>query len=369
VHNSGNPPYLTADGKGGWGADHGTPQTACAFDEGVLLAWNASEYGSGTIRTDFDGKKQWGTNYDAAYVATDGATVFTAGGHGFHLSIHVIKHLTHNEARPIQIGGKEHIDAPPGGDEKSNTITGLACDSQVLYASYKARNLIARFNPKTGELLGTVEVSVPERLAVLPDGRIAAISAGKVLVLTDGKAEVTIADKLDEPAAVAVFHGLLFVANRGKLMNVSVFDLGGKYLRSIGKQGGRPAVGKYDALGIYMPGGITVDKTGQLWVAETTDFPRRISVWDARTGAYKKEFFGGSDYFAYGFIDPAKPDEVLVHNVLWKIDWKTYTVTPQTTVWRKTSPEMIPQLGSGSYSASPKIITAANGRQYMFGNN
>ena len=369
VHNSGNPPYPTADGKGGWGADHGTPQTACAFDEGVLLAWNASEFGWGVIRTDLSGRKQWGCNYDAAHVATDGVTVFTAGGHGFHPSIHVIKHMTLKEARPIQIGGKEHNDAPPGGDEKSNTITGLACDSQVLYASYKARNLIARFNSKTGALLGTVEVPVPERLAVLPDGRIVALSAGKVLVLKDGKAELTITDNLDEPTAVAAFDGLLFVANRGKLMNVSVFDTAGKYLRSIGKPGGRPAKGAYDPLGIYMPGGITVDKTGQLWVAETTDFPKRISVWDAKTGAYKKEFFGGSDYFAYGFIDPAKPDEVLVHNVLWKIDWKAYTVTPQTTVWRKTSPEMIPPLGASSYSASPQIVTAANGRQYMYGHN
>ncbi len=94
-----------------------------------------------------------------------------------------------------------------------------------------------------------------------------------------------------------------------------------------------------------------------------------ISVWDAKTGGFKKEFFGGCDYFAYGFIDPKKPDEILVHNVLWKVDWKNYKVTPETTIWRKTAPEMIPPLGTGSYAASPKIITAANGRQYLYGNN
>ena len=277
--------------------------------------------------------------------------------------------MTLRESRPIQLGGKDTIPAPPGGDDKSNNVSGLACNSTTLYASYQARNLVARFNSIDGALIGTWDVPAPERLAILADGRLAVISAGKVLLLNDGKPEVTVSEKLDNPQSVAFFDNQLFVANRGELMNVSVFDLNGKYLRSIGKQGGRPAVGRYDAQGIYMPGGITVDKTGQLWVAETTDAPKRFSVWDAKTGNFKKEFFGSCDYFAYGYIDPAKTDEILVHNVLWKIDWKNYLVTPETTVWRKTSPEMIPALGVGSYAASPKIITAANGRQYMYGNN
>ena len=369
VHNSGNPPYPTADGKGGWGGDHGVPQTVCAFDEGILMAWDSSEYGWGVIRTDFEGRKQWGCNYDATHMATDGETVFSAGGHGFTRSLD-IQLMTAREARPTQLGGKGQISAPAGGEEKSNTVTGLAYGHGALFASYKARNIVALFNAKDGSLTATWEVPAPERLAVLADGNIAVISNGKVLIVRNGKVERDIADHLDEPTGVAFHGGEIFVANRGKLMNISVFDAAnGKYLRSIGKEGGRPAKGKYDQTGMYMPGGITVDKNGQLWVAEVADAPKRISVWDAKTGAFKKEFFGGCEYFAYGFIDPAKPDEILVHNVLWKIDWKTYKVTPLTTVWRKTSPEMIPYLGAGAYAANAKIITAANGRQYMYGNN
>jgi hypothetical protein len=334
----------------------------------VLLAWNASEYGWGVIRTDLAGRKQWGCNYDAIHLATDGTTIFSAGGHGFNRS-NAIKLMTLRESRPIQLGGKDQIAAPPGGDDKTDLVSGLACDGKELLAGYQARNLIARFNPKDGSLLGTWTVSAPERLAMLPGGRVAVVSGGKVLILKDGQTVATIADHLDEPVAVAGFEGLLLAANRGKRMDVSVFDLEGKYLRSIGKPGGRPAKGRYDPLGIYMPGGISVDAGGQFWVAETTDAPKRISVWDVRTGTFKKEFFGSCEYFGYGYIDPAKTDEILVHNVLWKVDWKTYQVTPQTTVWRKTSPEMIPYLGAGSYAASPKIITAGNGRQYMFGHN
>jgi hypothetical protein len=375
VHNSGQPPYPTVDGKGGWGGDHGVPQTVCAFADGLLMAWDSSEYGWGVIRTDLAGKKQWGCNYDATHLATDGVTVFSAGGHGFTRSPH-IQLMTLKESRPIQLGGKGEIAAPPGGDEKSDKVTGLACDGKELYASYQGRNLVARFNPKDGAPLGTWAVPAPERLAVAPDGKaLLVISEGKVRSLdlaqvATSDSRVLIADHLDEPQSIAVAaDGTIFVANRGALANISVFDAAGTYLRSIGKPGGRPAKGRYDPLGMYLPGGIAVDKTGQLWVPEVADAPKRISVWDAKTGEFKREFFGSSEYFAYGFIDPAKPDEILVHNVLWKVDWQTCQVTPQTTVWRKTAPEMIPYLGAGSYAASPKIFTAANGRQYMYGHN
>ena len=35
-HNSGQPPYETDDGTGGWGGDHGSPQDVCAFPGGVI---------------------------------------------------------------------------------------------------------------------------------------------------------------------------------------------------------------------------------------------------------------------------------------------------------------------------------------------
>jgi hypothetical protein len=366
VHNSGQPPYPTADGKGGWGGDHGRPQCVCTFGDGVLLGWDGSEYGWGVIRTDFTGRKRWGSNYDAIHIATDGTTVFSAGGHGFTKSPHV-QLLTLAAARPALLGGRDHIAAPPGGSEKTDTVTGLACDGTILFVSYGHRGLVARFSAQDGRLLGTWNVPDPGRLAPLADGRLAVISGETVVILADGVPQLTIAEKLDDPQAVAGHGDELFVANRGRLMNVSVFDAAGGYRRSIGTPGGRPAKGRYDQRGIFMPGGIAVDKTGQLWVAETTDFPKRISVWDAQTGDFKREFFGGCGYFAYGCIDPEKPDEILVHNVLWKIDWKNLLVTPETTVWRKTEPTMVPPLGVESYAASPRIITAANGRQYMFG--
>ena len=44
AHNSGNPPYPTDDGKGGWGGDHGTPQTVCAG------GWHVARMGRERVR-------------------------------------------------------------------------------------------------------------------------------------------------------------------------------------------------------------------------------------------------------------------------------------------------------------------------------
>ncbi|MFW6058778.1 MAG: hypothetical protein ACODAQ_01265, partial [Phycisphaeraceae bacterium] len=71
VHNSGDPPYKTDDNTGGWGGDHGTPTTIAAAGENLLLAWSAAESGWGVIRTDRDGKKQWGAKHSATYLAVD----------------------------------------------------------------------------------------------------------------------------------------------------------------------------------------------------------------------------------------------------------------------------------------------------------
>jgi hypothetical protein len=180
---------------------------------------------------------------------------------------------------------------------------------------------------------------------------------------------VLIGTGLDTPTGIAVStNGTIYVANAGKSQSVAVFDASGKYLRTIGKPGGRLAVGKYDRKGLYAPGGIALDEQNRLWVAETEDAPKRISVWDTVSGKNTAEYFGGSSYFGYGYIDPAKPGEMLAHNVLWAIDWKTLKGTPTTTIWRKLTPDMIEAPNPDGYQGLARIFTAADGRQYLWGN-
>jgi len=371
VHNSGQPPYPTDDNKGGWGGDHGNPTACSALPDGMLLSWEAAEYGWGIIKVDLEGRKQWGIKTQALFMANDGKRLFVYDPNGIQ-SVDGVQLLDTADGRPLNFGnGKPVLAAPPGGDKERNRVTGLAYANGHVFVSYAKRNLIGVFDAASGALIATWDVPEPGVIAGRPDGTLVGISAGKPVAVAGGKVAPLAGaapGDIEMPSGISVAaDGTIYVSNQGKLQDIAVLDATGKLLRRIGKAGGRPAVGKYDPSGLYEPGGLALDARGRLWVAEHADSPKRVSVWNAATGAFEKEYFGGCSYFAYAFINPAVPDEIYCHNVLWRVDWEKNTTTPISTIWRKTAPDMIPEYlpdgGHGMFHS----ITAANGRQYAIG--
>ena len=368
--NAGQPPYQTDDGSGSWGGDHGDPRATVALDNGIVMSWNAAEAGSGIIYTDLNGKKRWGTPLGAQYLATDGSRIFTAGDEAFNRAPGVTV-IDSRDGRPLNFGnGQAHLDPPAGGTDQNNPVTGIAYQAGTVYVSYLDRDLVALYDAVSGAPKTTWTIPAPGCLAPRPSGGLVMISAGKLVVLdADGKITPLADSHLDDPRGIAVGpDGAIYVSNGGALQNVSVFDAGGKYLRSIGKAGGRPLIGRYDATGMLEPGGLSIDKNGHLWVPERLDSPKRICEWEAATGALDNEFFGAASYFGYGYIDPRHPDELYCHNVIWKIDWAKNTCAPVTTIWRQTNPNMMPSPGPSGYACHPVFFTAANGHQYSYGN-
>ena len=388
VHNAGTPPYKTDDNTGGWGGDHGEPTTVAAAGDKLLLAWSICESGWGIIRTDLDGDKEWGIKHSAAYLAATADRYFAAGGHAYQ-GANAVRVYALADSRPMAFAATgAYAENPPGADAADNAVSGLAYADGLLYVAYAQRNLIAVNDAVTGKLRFTVALPAPHRMKAAPDGSILAIAGQGIVHLKvdrdklarfaadgpviDGASVVELrpaaASHLDEPSGVAVdAQGRVYVANQGKLQNVSVFDVQGQYLKSIGKPGGRPPVGDFERDGMLAPGGIAIDRRGRLWVAETLDFPKRISVWDTETGACDAEYFGASSYFGWAWMDPAHPDEIYCHNVLWKVDLDQRTKQIVSTIWRKTADGMIPPVTASGYGGHFRVITAANGRQFGFG--
>ncbi len=368
AHNSGQPPYKTDDNTGGWGGDHGVSTTVCPAGDTMLLAWNICESGWGIIKTDLAGKKIWGSKQSATYLATDGKRIFAAGDYGYEGG-KVVKVFDLQDCRPLNYGnGKPQLEAPPGGDDASNEITGLAYHNGRIYVSYRASNLVSAFDAEQGTLVGSWPVPSPGRMAVCPDGSLAVISGKDVVSFKDGVVKTWIREHLDEPRGIAVAaDGTVYVANAAKMQCVSVFDKEGKFLKTIGKMGGRPARGRYESDGILEPGGIGLDKNGRLWVAETLDSPKRQSVWDTATGKLVQEFFGASAYFGWAWVDPRHPDELYCHNVLWKVDLDTGSCVPYSTIWRATEPNMIRAPTPDGYGGHFRVITARDGKQFGWG--
>jgi len=362
VHNSGHPAYATPDGTGAWGADHGAPSTVCAAGDQMLLAWTGGEAGWSLLRTDLTGRKQWGIKPGAEQLATDGERIYASGGFGFHDG-HGVEAFSLQDGRPVNFGrGTPKAEEPATAEEGANEVSGLAWGNGILYVSYRSRNFIALYDAKQGVIKETWAVLAPERLAVRPDGTLAVISAGKVLAVSRGKLTLLVNDHIDTPVSVAVGNdGVIYVANRGHLQDVTVFSPTGKYLRTIGADGGRPGVGRYVPDGMLEPGGIAVDKLGHLWVAETLDFPKRISVWDTKTGTLLNEFFGAGHYATFASMDPQHEDEVYCHNVVWSVDLDKGAWSPVSTMWRQRAPDDPPA------STEVRVFTAKNGHQYAWG--
>jgi hypothetical protein len=362
VHNAGTPPYKMDDGTGGWGGDHGDPTCAAAVGDDLLLGWAYCESGWGIIRVDANGKKKWGSKHNAEDLAGDGARFFVRGDNGYE-GANSVKVFDMADARPLNWGnGKPFLAAPAGGDKKTDVATGMAYAAGTLYVAWGARDLVGVYDAVSGDLKTTWPVPAPERLAMHPDGRLLAISKGAVVALKDGKATPLITTRLDVPTSLACdAKGAIYVANRGALQQIAVFSAAGKYLRSIGTKGGRPRMGTYSAKGILEPRGITVDAQGRLWVAESIDEPRRFSVWDTKKGTLAREFFGGSNYSTFVWMDPTRPDTLYCHGTEWKVDIDKGTWQPVSTCWRPID------VNSPAVSHELRVITAKNGRQYAWG--
>ncbi len=359
-HNSGQPPYQTDDGSGSWGGDHGTPQAVIAFDDGLMMSWDVAEVGSGIIRTDLAGRKKWGNLRCATAMATDGKRVFTVYGEVTALDL--------TDGKPLVFAnGKSSLAPPPGGTATTNDATGVAYYANTIYVSFHDRDLVASYDAVSGNLKGTRPLEKPRHLAVTNEGVLLAVSGDTMFALGGDEAKPLAASHLDDPRGIAIGpDGAVYVANGGRLQNISVFDKSGKYLRSIGREGGRPRIGAYDPAGMLEPGGIACDRNNHMWVAERLDSPKRISEWNTVTGQLVKEFFGACAYFGYAYIDPRKPDEIYCHNVLWKINWKENSCVPISTIWRSTAPNMMWPQGPGGID-HPIFITGRNAHQYVSG--
>jgi len=383
VHNSGHPPFPTADGTGSWGADHGAPSAVACAGQHILLGWSGCEAGWGFIGADLNGRKQWGQRYDVQNhcLASDGEWAYLYGG--VNGQVGLIRARLDTGMHTKFDGDVPRAQIP---DTVKMAVVGLAVSGDTLIAAFPGWtpkpwymetrdpkldtepqwNSLVLFNKKTGQVLTTLTLpgaagkGQPQLggIAVRNAGEVYAILGGKVVIvaLKNGTVRDFAVKHLDSPQSLAVdAQGKLYVANSGTLQNVSIFSPAGNYLKSIGKSGGRPILGKWDgARGVYNPMDLAVDGQGRLWVAEQDWNPKRISVWNTKTCTLITEFFGGSHYSTYASMDPTDPTRVYCHGVQWKVDIDKGTWYPEATVLREAA------------ECPRHPVTLPNGRQYAY---
>ena len=325
---SGDPPYETPDGTGGWGADHGPPVACAADDTGRYFVWHKSEQGCALVKTDFDGKVLWRTNpfvrggwgeYTAA-CADRGALWLVHGAADGKTKSALVKidaatgrHLLFPDGRAFV---ELPLDAtatnlPPGSAVRSEygfNCAGIVAKGSRVFASDRNGDRILAVDAESGEVTGEIPCESPRGLAFAPDGVLWAVS-GKRIVAIDGNRRQSIAiENLSNPYALAIgSDGTLYVSDLGDSQQVKVFSRDGKMLRAYGKRGGRGFLGVIDYDAFLYPFGLALDKTGVLLVAEASA-PKVVTVLDAATGAPRRRYFGYSAYSPSNVPDCDDPE-------------------------------------------------------------
>jgi len=176
-------------------------------------------------------------------------------------------------------------------------------------------------------------------------------------------AQTVVATGLEDPQQIALGpNGLLYVSDRGASHQVKVFSPSGKLLRVIGRPG-KPSQGLYDPAHMNDPAGLTLDDRGRLWVAENNYQPKRVSVWDARTGALLHAYYGPYKYGGGGTLDPSDRTLFYYDGLTLKLDWKTGTARPVDVYYRMGVADA-PTLGD-DVDTAPMTPLSARGHRYV----
>ncbi len=238
--------------------------------------------------------------------------------------------------RPMISSLNKQIDPKSGGhDEESVPVdsnsTTTRKDLEIHFAGSLAplkTDFIAICDAKTGKLLKNFPAPVPQAVRLIDSKQAIFISAGSALMSIDlesGNVKKLV-EGLKNAESIAVGgDGKIYVGIAGDDQQVKIFSADGKSIGSIGKQGGRQLLGKWQPEGMRNPESLAIDtKNGRLWVMEKADNPKRVSIWNLADGILVKDLFGGTHYGASGAaINPLNPDEMFAEGCEWKLDPKT----------------------------------------------
>jgi len=320
VQSPGRPPWHTVDGSGAWLADHSPPSDVLFLPDGspfgkkpqLMVSAPVAEAGHSLMWLDESGRKIFGRKIGwegGNALARDLGKEKDQNISAYCLSIRKGKRLS---LFAIKNSGEQEIvfqtQLEKVYDRRSGTS--LAVFNGRAAISLPIENTILLIDVSSGRIISRIAIEQPRGLLASSSGGLLVVKnkevwnytidwqAGRVLAKT-----VLISKHLEAPQQLTRDNeGRIYVSDWGGSHQVKVFDVDGHFVREIGHPGG-PVTGRYDPLRMRYPNGVAVDELGQLWVAEISYVPKRISVWHV-AGAYIRAFYGPPKYGGGGAIDP-----------------------------------------------------------------
>jgi hypothetical protein len=383
-YNPGTPPWGTADNRGAWGADHSVPRLVARSGQNMVIASDFAEGGYGTFAVKPDGAKAWSEKRGANVLAATADSVYTVpndwGVSGVQLLRMNAKDGTFmpfvrdGQELPMPLSFNDLLGipataagAPAAPLPKSRALA--VADGVLILATDDHRLWL--FDANTAQIIKQTTLELTGFDGKYPfafDGKavyffrqteLVKVGLDALKIEDDPAAKaavVPLRDKgwlghkayqagaaVEQPGALALDKaGNLYLTDLGKDLQVKKFAPDGKRLGAFGARGGRARQGAFDPQGMRYMAGLAVDAAGQVWVAEQSHFPRRVSVWNPK-GNFAREFIGNTGYAGQGsFIHDTDPTKGVA-------ELNEITLDPATHKWSVASIMYNPDPAKGEF--------------------
>lgn len=355
VLNPGNPSWPTVDGRGDWLSDEAPPQGMATDGETVFVAAPGSEKGFAVMAIGKDGKRIWGVGEEfyprcvslsyldgVLYSLWSGpvkdASAAASGGKAGAMGRAVIIAYDAKTGRRVGFSAKDartelgsrwpyredarnlyeliadkafspslYIGQPRYWDQdvgETDNAIGFAALPGLFAVSKFYDNKVELYDAATLEKIGEIAVDSPAGLCRIGESKLLTISGKDVVRIAvsrrgaeGAEKKIVVGSGLVAPVALTIdTAGNIYISDWAGEMCVKKFSAEGKPLGIVGKRGGRPWVGTFEKDGMLLPHGLAVTDDGMLFVAEADMLPKRISVWDARSGKFMRHWTGPTPY-------------------------------------------------------------------------
>lgn len=341
-YNPGTPVWDVADGSGAWGADHTTPHLLAASGERMIIAWELAEGGWGIIAIGENGRKIWSEKRGATALAADRQYVYAVPEAFGNLPLPpamIRLDAATGDYRPFIKDGKplpfelkleELFDTADLGH-----LRNIAVGQKHIALSYE-RNAVVLLDKHDAHFVRQIAVPSPMALTFDHNDQLYVISDGKLCMIDAQNNTIT---TIPTPGLIAPVglacdaQGNLLMADCGPDSQIKAYTPQGKLTYTCGQQGGRAIRGKYDPKGMLQMSSVAVNDRGQIWVTESWNYPRRVSVWD-RDGKLVKDYLGNTGYAANATcLHDTDPSLAYLGPLEFKIDHARRTWSLQNILW------------------------------------
>jgi len=382
INSPGTPPWKTADGSGGWLADHSPAGDVLYLPQGAkapngrgpvkfLICSSSGETGDEFVWLDENMRRLFGMNtgfWGGTHLARDpgsnaipdiAAYTFISGERDSdNDTIEVRGIKTDGDIVPtakitVPMELKKTVLPQFKSLAEAYGMDGLAAYNGVVAFCITRQNRVVFADARAHNILGEDVAHSPRGMMFDKQGNLWVISGMQVVRYTPnlasaklGPATAIVTSGLSDPRRVMVADdGAIYVSDGGSSHQVKIFKADGTLVRTLGKPGG-PQLGEYQSSKFSAPTGMTLDGKGLLWVTEAENAPRRLSEWNPSTGALVREIFGPSQYGGGGKLDPDDLSRLYMDpawseaGVTWKLDWTAGSARPSAIFWRRDNSDM-----------------------------